>query len=145
MNKRPLLFFIIFVFLAWGAYIFAGTTGKISGVVKDADNGAPLAGVNVIIEGTTMGAATDVNGFYFVINIPPGTYTVKASMMGYEIQNKVGVKVVTDITTKVDFKLRATVVEGEMVTVVADRPAIQKDLTSSLQAFAGDEIAASPV
>ncbi|MFQ5769752.1 MAG: TonB-dependent receptor domain-containing protein [bacterium] len=143
MKSRYIFIFVGILFFWTNA--FAGTTGKISGTVKDAQNGEPLPGVNVVIEGTSMGAATDMNGFFFIINVPPGKYTIKASMMGYETQSQVGVKVVTDITTKVDFKLTATVLEVEAVTLVAERPAIQKDLTSSLQAFAGDEINRAPV
>ena len=52
--------------------LFAGTTGKIAGTVKDATTGEALPGSNVIIVGTTMGAATDTNGEYFILNIPPG-------------------------------------------------------------------------
>ncbi len=145
MKKKFCSIYLAFCLILFVTNVQAGTTGKISGTVKDAQNNEPLAGVNVIIEGTTMGAATDHDGFYFIINVPPGKYNVRASMMGYDVQSKVEVKVITDITTKVDFKLNATVIEGEIVTVVAERPPIQKDLTSSLQAFAGEEIAASPV
>lgn len=125
--------------------LFAGTTGKISGTVRDAENGELLPGANVMIEGTTMGAASDENGFYFIINVPPGYYTLKATMMGYSPASKTEAKIITDMTTKVDFELFPTVLEVEAVTVMAERPPIQKDLTSSLQAFSGDEIAGAPV
>ncbi|MFQ6003475.1 MAG: TonB-dependent receptor domain-containing protein, partial [Candidatus Zixiibacteriota bacterium] len=128
-----------------GTNVLAGTTGKISGTVKDAQNGEPLPGANVIIEGTTMGAATDINGFYFIINVPPGSYILKASMIGYTSERKTQVNVMSDMTSKVDFELSSTVLEVEGVTVVAERPAIQKDLTSSLQSFLGDEITGAPV
>lgn len=144
MNYRICTFYILSFFIL-AIHLFAGTTGKISGTITDAENGAPLAGVNVMIEGTTMGAATDVNGFYFIINVPPGIYTVKATMMGYEIKTQVGVRVTTDMTTKLDFKLKSTVIEGQVVTVVAERPAIQKDLTSSLQSFSNNEITEAPI
>ena len=92
MNKKLCLMLIVFGVFTWGVNIFAGTTGKISGTVTDAQNGAPLPGVNVMIEGTSIGAATDLNGFYFIINIPPGNYTVSATMMGYKTISKTGVK-----------------------------------------------------
>ena len=145
MKKIFCPIYLAFCLIFLVANVQAGTTGKISGTVKDAQNNEPLAGVNVIIDGTTMGAATDHNGFYFIINVPPGNYTIRASMIGYEVQNKVEVQVITDITTKVDFNLHTTVIEGEIVTIVAERPPIQKDLTSSLQAFGKDEINAAPV
>ena len=63
-------FIIIFLFItAICSISFAGTTGKIAGTVKDAQSGEPLAGVNVFLEGTSLGAATDVDGTYFIINI----------------------------------------------------------------------------
>lgn len=52
--------------------VFAGTTGKLSGVVTDQSSGDPLIGVNVIIEGTTMGASTDIDGYYVILNVPAG-------------------------------------------------------------------------
>ena len=62
--------------------LFAGTTGKISGVVVDAGNGEPLPGVAVQLEGTTIGAQTNINGEYVILNIPPKTYTVKVRLVG---------------------------------------------------------------
>ena len=143
MNAKIFLFALCIMICAMS--LFAGTTGKISGVVTDAQNGQPLPGANIMIKGTMMGAASDENGFFFIINIPPGRYTLRASMMGYETQNHVGVQVSTDRTAKVDFALKPTVIEGEAVTILAERPAIQKDLTSSLQSFGDDEIASAPV
>ena len=54
--------------------LFAGTTGKIAGRVMDYKTKEPLIGVNVVIVGTSKGAATDVDGNYFILNIPPGVY-----------------------------------------------------------------------
>ena len=128
-----------------GSALIAGTTGKISGTIINAESGEPLPGANVVIEGTTMGAATDPNGFYFILNVPPGYYTVNATMMGYSAVSMTRVQVVTDMTTKVDFVMSPTILEGEAVQVVAERPAIQKDLTSSLQAYGSEEIASAAV
>ncbi|HXG01527.1 MAG TPA: carboxypeptidase-like regulatory domain-containing protein, partial [Bacteroidota bacterium] len=61
----------------------AGTTGKIAGKIIDAATKEPLVGVSVLLEGTKLGASTDVDGLYAIINIPPGTYTVVASAIGY--------------------------------------------------------------
>ncbi|WP_243663569.1 carboxypeptidase-like regulatory domain-containing protein [Rhodothermus marinus] len=58
--------------------------GRIAGVVTDAATGDPLPGVNVTIEGTTLGAASDIDGQYYILNVPPGRYTVRASMIGYQ-------------------------------------------------------------
>lgn len=59
--------------------LFAGVTGKIAGKVTDAETGEPLIGINVIIDGTTIGAATDINGNYIINNVEPGVYTLVLS------------------------------------------------------------------
>ena len=61
--------------------VLAGN-GKISGTVKGAD-GAAVVGANVVLEGTMLGGAADVNGKYFILNVPPGTYRVRASAVGF--------------------------------------------------------------
>ena len=63
---------------------FAGVTGKITGVIKDKDTGDPLIGANILVEGTSRGAAADDKGRYVIINMPPGTYTLIVRMMGYQ-------------------------------------------------------------
>ena len=69
---------------------FASTTGKISGQIKDSRTGEVLIGVNVIVDGTTLGAATDIDGKYTILNVPPGTYTVVASMVGFDFFRGLG-------------------------------------------------------
>ncbi|MGQ9561489.1 MAG: TonB-dependent receptor [Candidatus Oleimicrobiaceae bacterium] len=124
----------------------AGTTGKIAGVVQDADTGEPLPGVNVIVEGTTMGAATDAAGRYVVLFVPPGVYTLRASMIGYSPMRVENVRVSIDLTTEIDFKLSSAVLElGEAVTVVAERPMVVKDLTASTAVMGSEEMKALPV
>jgi outer membrane receptor protein involved in Fe transport len=112
--------------------IWAGTTGKIAGVVKDTESGIPLPGTTVMIKGTSIGTSTDEDGEYFILNVPVGTYTVEASLIGYQMVTQTQVTVLLDLTTPLDFKLNSTPVELKKgVTVVATRPLIQEDLTSS--------------
>lgn len=115
-----------------GQVAWAGTAGKIAGVIKDADNGIPLPGASVIIKGTSIGTSTDEDGEYFILNVPVGTYTLEASLIGYQNVMQTEVTVLLDLTTPLDFQLNSTPVELKAgVTVVATRPLIQKDLTSS--------------
>ena len=58
--------------------------GSITGQITDAENNDPLIGANVIVEGTNMGAATDVNGNYNILNVPVGAVTIMVSYIGYE-------------------------------------------------------------
>lgn len=118
-----------------------GTTGKISGKVMDQKTSEPLIGANVVIEGTSLGAATDLEGEFYIINIPPGIYTLRVMMMGYTTQRVQTVRVNTDLTTKLNFKLQSTVIEvNEAVTITAERSRVQKDLTSSARSFGADQI-----
>jgi outer membrane receptor protein involved in Fe transport len=124
----------------------AGTTGKIAGKVIDTATGEPLPGANVIVVGTTLGAATDLEGNYIILRVPPGVYSVKASMIGYDVLQYDNVRVSVDKTTQLDFQLRESVVElGETVTVVAERPLIQRDLTSTSATIGSETIENLPV
>ena len=129
---------------AMHAPVFGGTTGKISGSVRDIETGEALPGANVVIVGTTLGAATDAAGDFFVINVPPGTYSVRVSMIGYAAETRTNVRVNVDRTTNVDFGLRTTVIPGEEVTAVAERPVIRPDLTASITEISGVDIELGP-
>lgn len=108
-----------------------GQTGKISGTAKDATTGEPLIAANVIIEGTTLGAAANLDGYFVILNVPPGSYRVKASMIGYAPATFVDVRVNIDQTTVVDFRLTDVAFETEEVVIVAQRPVVQRDVSSS--------------
>ncbi|MFZ5515983.1 MAG: TonB-dependent receptor [Candidatus Zhuqueibacterota bacterium] len=136
--------FLLLVLFSINAY--GGTTGKIAGVVKDSDSDAPLPGANILIEGTAMGAASDMDGNYYIINIPPGTYTLKASMMGYTTVIVKEVRVQMNLTTDLNIEMKPTVLEmADAVTIVAERPLIQKDITSSRSIIGTQEINEMPV
>ncbi|MCB0289351.1 MAG: carboxypeptidase-like regulatory domain-containing protein, partial [Calditrichaeota bacterium] len=140
---RPLLAFFLAICLA--APALAGTTGKIAGVVKEKDSGEPLIGANIYIDGYPFGAATDLDGYYYILNVPPGTYTLVAQMIGYQEVRMTNVRVNVDLTTKINLDLGTETVEGAEVVVTADRPLINKDLTSTSVNITADEIKALPV
>lgn len=118
-------------------------SGKIAGVITDSENGEPLIGVNVVIEGhwlesgkieplsVQMGAATDESGFYYILSVDPGRYAIKALMIGYEIKEVVDVLVESGRTVKINFKLKPAIEQAETVTVVAEREIIKLDVSSS--------------
>lgn len=111
----------------------AGTTGKISGKVLDQQTKEPLFGANVVIHGTNLGASTNAKGEYYILNVHPGTYAVVISYIGYENLTQTQVAVHADRTTYLNAALKPTLIEGEAVTVIAERPVIEPDLTSSEQ------------
>jgi hypothetical protein len=123
----------------------AQTTGKISGTVVDAASGDPLPGVNVVIEGTTQGTATNGEGYYVIIGVRPGIYTISASMVGFAVERREGVRVNVDLTSTVDFTLREEVFEGEEIIVTAEAVQVRKDLTSSEARVTAETIDRLPV
>jgi len=123
----------------------AATTGKLQGTVRDAQTGEPLPGANVVIDGTQRGAVTDANGYYVILLVDPGTHDMTASMVGYDAQRKTGVLVQSDLTSTVDFAIRETALElGEMV-VVAERPPVEPDKTTSKYMMSSEDLEAVPI
>ena len=59
---------ILTLFIVLQSYLFPSVTGKISGVISDASSGKPLIGANVMLDGTSIGAATDIDGHYNILN-----------------------------------------------------------------------------
>ncbi|MEI7906121.1 MAG: TonB-dependent receptor, partial [Bacteroidota bacterium] len=117
--------------LALSSPLVSGTTGKISGTAKDAQTGEPLVGVNIVITGTTLGASTNVDGAFVILNVSPGDYAVRASSLGYASITQTSVRVEIDQTTELKFSLKQQVVQGEEVVIVAQRPIVQKDVSAS--------------
>ncbi len=131
--------------LCWTGTNFAATTGKIAGRIVDATTGEGMPGANISIEGTNFGAAADAEGYYFIINIRPGNYVLRATMMGFETQRKTGVVVTIDRTTTVDFSLKPTVLEaGTEVTVVAERAIVPMDVANSQAIIESQKIVENP-
>jgi hypothetical protein len=110
---------------------YAGTTGKIAGTVYDARTGEPLPSVNVVLVGTSLGAASNVDGYYVILNIRSGRCKLNASLVGYKSQSVTCLRVDIDQTTTQDLKLSEETLAAEEVTVVAIRPVVRKDVSAS--------------
>jgi TonB-dependent receptor len=107
----------------------AGIT--ISGHVEDAETNNALPGANVILLGTSMGAATDVSGNYVIQNVPSGTYNIKVSYIGYKSEElKVTIKAAESLQQ--DFSLRPVSVEGKTVLVTAQASGQQQAINQQL-------------
>ncbi|MGE5860222.1 MAG: TonB-dependent receptor [Ignavibacteria bacterium] len=140
LKWQALLFAIIF-----SAEVFAGITGKIAGKVTISETGEPLFGINVLIEGTTQGAATEIDGNYIINNIEPGTYNLVFSGVGYQKKIVTNVTVASDFTTRIDVELSSEAIGLETVVVEAEKPLVRKDLTSSHTVIDNTQIEALPV
>lgn len=140
MNKflKLVCFSVLSLLLLQTNDALAGTTGKLQGVVTDG-KGEPLPGANVVIKGTTRGTTTDADGYYAIINVAPGAIELNASLVGYETVVVQNVVVIVDQTITVDFSLKESTLElGEMV-VVAQRPLVEPDKTTSKYTVTAEE------
>lgn len=129
----------------------AGTRGKISGKVLDGKTGEPLPGANVNINAvwlndkpaemaTPMGAVTDGNGDFVILNMNPGFYNIQVRYIGYTSKIFEKVEVSINRTTAITARLEQTVITGQAVTVTAVRDVIQKDMTSSMRTISSDQM-----
>ena len=134
------------IVLSFPLLLYAGTVGKIAGRVLDAETNRPLVAVDVYVAELEAGGATDPDGQYFILNLPPGVHDVEASMIGYRAQVKRSVRVFADRTTTVDFRLDPAVIEIETpVVVVAKRPIIEVDMTSKETRITREQFDITPV
>ncbi len=149
--SRALAFLVFACFVAHG-----GTTGKIAGRVVDASSGEGLPGVNVVITGiwtggkespvsSVQGVATDAEGRFFLLNIPPGSYSVEASHVGYNKSKAIHIAVTVDRTTPLDFRLTSEAVEVGEVVVTGERRGVIRDLTSASAKIGTEQIQSLPV
>ncbi len=120
-------------------------SGKISGRVVELDSGQPMVGATIYIEEAGIGAVAAQDGSYTIINVPPGLYTVRASMVGFGTVRKAEVRVSIDRTTRVDFELAVEIIQGEEVLITATRPIIEVDRTTSASYVDSEAIENLPV
>ncbi len=121
-------------------------TGKLTGVVTDASTGAPLAGVQVYLDGTGRGALTQENGRYFIINVVPGTYTLVAEIIGFATERRENVTIQIDVTAQQDYALAPEAVAlGEIVVSTSRTPLVPTAQTGSVDMISKEQIAALPV
>jgi outer membrane receptor protein involved in Fe transport len=138
------LFFAL-IFLCSGEEIQAGTTGKISGQITDKSTGEALPYANVLLVGTDRGASTDKDGYYVIINVPPSKYDISVRYIGYATTSVNGVNVSVDRTSKQNIELTPQSFEGEEVSIVAERPAVQMDRTHTAAIVNTETVELMPV
>ncbi len=161
-NRRTTMIFkktltvLLILIACFANEIFAGDTGKLAGKVTDKKTGEPLIGANILIlskwvEGKevkldySMGAATDYVGDFYLLNIQPGLYSVKASYVGYLSEIQTQVEIYVDKTTTINFQLTPQVVTSEEVLVVGyQKGNVESDLTATKNIYDVGKIESLP-
>jgi len=123
----------------------AQTTGSIAGMVIDKESGEPIVGANIFAKEAPIGAASDEDGHFFIINIPPGVYTMNVEVIGYNQYQVTDLRVSVNRTAYLKAELTQTILESETIVVQADKIAIKKDQTSSIRNVSSEQIDVLPV
>ncbi|RPI03998.1 MAG: hypothetical protein EHM64_11425, partial [Ignavibacteriae bacterium] len=137
--------YILLLTIVLTSLLWSGTTGKIAGTITDKTSGEALIGANIVVVGTSLGAAADINGQYSILFVPPGTYKVQISFIGYETTIINDVRVYIDQTARVDVSLGQQSLNTDEVVVVAERATIKADVATSVASVSSKEVEALPV
>lgn len=133
-------FYKVLLLILFACFITFAQTGRISGLVTDQQTGEPLIGANLIVVGTSLGAASDVNGEYLITNLVAGQYSVKASYIGYTDVTVNNVLVTSGLTTRLNFSLQPTGLTTGEVVIVSERPLIDKTSTNALRRIGPEDV-----
>jgi outer membrane receptor protein involved in Fe transport len=126
--------------------VFSASVGRIKGTVTDSKTGEPLSGVSIQIEGSTMGAKTNIDGDFLIISVPPGNYSLVFSYVGYEKTLLTDIRVNTDQTTERNWQLKQTAVDlGKVTEVRGTRKGIDFLATGTQTIKTQQEILVAPV
>ncbi len=136
--------FSLFLFLIPIIVFSQYNNGSISGEVRDAVTKQPLPGTNVVISGTSFGAASDDKGYYVIKNVAPGKYSVKASIIGYESSTNADVVVSPQRNKKISFELNTSAIEMNEVSIQSDYFARPAENVVSMRTLSPEEIRRSP-
>lgn len=143
--QNAVRFLMLLFFIAAGSSLQAELlTGSIQGRVIDQSTQSPLPGVNIIIQNTNQGAATNEDGEYIIENIIPGRYSLKASIIGYDARVIPDVIVNSARPTIVDISLSESVIELQSVTVTSDYFERNPTIANSITSLSYEEIRRSP-
>jgi Ca-activated chloride channel homolog len=119
-------------------------SGIIAGKVTDAETGEALIGANVIILNSNWGAATDIDGFFKISSVPPGTYELRASFVGYSPQTIKDIIVKSFDSLFIEFKLESDFTLAEIV-IIESKPLIERHSTNACRTTSYDNITVLPV
>ena len=120
--------------------LLAQETGRVAGTVAAQQTGAPLAGASVTLARGSLGAVTGSDGRYLIAGVPPGTYRVRARLIGYGTVEDTGVVVTATETAILDFQLRAQAIQLDAVVAIGYATVQKRDLTGAVASVSGDAV-----
>ena len=137
---------LLFSITGMSSAVLAQDDGSISGVITDDESGETLPGVNVIIKGTSLGAATNMEGEYTIENIRPGEYSIQVSYVGYQRTLLTGIEVEAGESTELDVAItpKTLSAEGEVV-VIGKEPIFDVEKSETSTTISQDQIEAAPI
>ncbi len=141
-GRAVILVAVALTMILAAAPVWGAVTGVVSGTVTDQETGEALAGANVSVTGTDLRTVTDARGRFVITNVPPGSYTVSLSLIGYTEAQVTEMAVVQGQVSQLAVALEPTVVEvpGAEAVIKAARVALRRDVTASVYAItAADE------
>ena len=136
------IFLVISVLISSTLFAQIGA-GKLAGKVVDTDTGEPLIGSNIVILNTSLGAACDIDGNYFILNVSPGTYDVQISFVGYSSKIIKDVRIVGGITYELNESLSPGIAMEEIV--VTDEKFFEAKSTNTVKVVDSEAISRLPV
>lgn len=121
-------------------------TGVLTGHVVDAATGAPLRSVTVRLIGTPYGAITAADGRFVLRGLPPGTYVLEATLLGYKALRQSGIRIRPGDTTRIALRLEETALTLQQeIVVIGERPLIDVEQTQSLRTLERQQLERSAV
>ena len=142
---KNVIWLVLLLTIVLVAQLWSGTTGKIAGILTDKESGEPLPGANIVILGTMLGASSDIDGQYTILHVPPGTYSIQVTFIGYKKVIINDVRVDIDQTSRVDFALEEETIEMDEIVVVAERDILKPDVATSVVSMTNDEVNVLPI
>ncbi|NQT34572.1 TonB-dependent receptor [bacterium] len=127
---RILLTFSLILVLCMAAEsVYAGVTGKFVGNVTDVETDEPLEYAQIAESNGDWGGATDLDGDFLILNIPPGVYNVEVTYLGYHPITLIGIQINSGLTTKQDIQLTPTALKRPEVEIKVEPPLVKLDNT----------------
>lgn len=144
IRPRSLLL-VLTVLAAMFPVAVSASNGKITGTVLDASSTAPVPGANITLVGNRGGATTDEEGHFFILNLPPGTYSLRATHVGFAPYTLEDVRVSADLTTEVEIRPSPISIQIRGVVVPATSPLIDKNATNAVRIVDGEDLVNLPL